>query len=403
LLPLTAGGWVAWTGWRAAWAWAIALTLGLRLGVGLMLAVAWTMVAPYIEAALSTDTRIYDGLPAYSEFPASIVLGVWQRWDAVHYLNLARLGYFGVSEGDSVFYPLYPLLVRLVAPAAANTYVLAGLIVSTLATVVTLACLYQLADRHYGPDTARWTAAALAAYPAGLFLVAPYTESLFLAFTLAAFLAAEDRRWAWAGVLGALASLTRGPGVFTAIALAWIAWRQWRESRAPRQAVPMALGLALTAGGAVAFLWWRSAAGFRPVAEILRVYSGLEMIDPVRGLYYAVVQLAATPDQITALDMASGLAFAGLVAALVANPRWRRGEWVLYTLANLIVFFSKHSFVASSLQSMSRYVLVLFPCFIVLGDWLSARPPGARFLYLLLSSVGLMLLSVLYALWFFVG
>src|SRR5688500_13933486 len=41
-------------------------------------------------------------------------LAVWTRWDAPHYLDIARMGY--VSEGVEarwiVFYPLYPWLVR---------------------------------------------------------------------------------------------------------------------------------------------------------------------------------------------------------------------------------------------------------------------------------------------------
>src|ERR1044072_1122967 len=47
-------------------------------------------------------------------------LAIWNRWDAPHYLDIARLGY--VSEGVEarwiVFFPLYPWLVRI------STYVL---------------------------------------------------------------------------------------------------------------------------------------------------------------------------------------------------------------------------------------------------------------------------------------
>src|SRR5437870_921220 len=88
-----------------------------------------------------------------------------------------------------------------------------------------------LAVRAYVPAAARWALFALAVYPTAFFLLAPFTESLFLALTMAAFVAADARRWWLAGVLGAMASLTRGPGIVTTAALAWMAWQQrsyWR-------------------------------------------------------------------------------------------------------------------------------------------------------------------------------
>ena len=44
----------------------------------------------------------------------SKVLEVWNRWDAPHYLDIARQGYVSTGEESRwiVFYPLYPWLVR---------------------------------------------------------------------------------------------------------------------------------------------------------------------------------------------------------------------------------------------------------------------------------------------------
>ena len=43
------------------------------------------------------------------------------------------------------------------------------------------------------------------------------------------------------------------------------------------------------------------------------------------------------------------------------------------------------------------------PGFIVLGEWLAQRTARGRFIYLTLSSAALLVLSTLYALWFFIG
>ena len=41
-------------------------------------------------------------------------LAIWNRWDAPHYLDIARMGYVaeGVESRWIVFFPLYPWLVR---------------------------------------------------------------------------------------------------------------------------------------------------------------------------------------------------------------------------------------------------------------------------------------------------
>lgn len=293
-------------GWRAAWAWAVVLTLALRVGLGLLMGATWVAISPNFPAGRLADPSLYGDLPTYTTFPADALLGIWQRWDAVHHLNLAQSGYFGVSEGDSVFYPLYAYVVRMVTQTIGADYVIGGLIVSTVATMAALACLYRLADQRYGSASARWTVTVLAVYPTSFFLIAPYTESLFLALTMGAFLAGYERRWWLAGVLAALGSLTRGPGLFTSAALGWIAWDQWRNSNLPnrsmRWAVPIAAGVALPILGGLGFLLWRTMAGFAPMTEVLSTYSGLEVIDPLRGLMYGVAQLVEVPDLVTGLS-----------------------------------------------------------------------------------------------------
>ena len=393
-------------GWPAAWGWAVIAVLGLRLALGAVMAGVWLVVRPYLPASIPIDVALTGGR-VYS-WLAEALLSVWLRWDAVHYLGLALRGYFQVSAGESVFYPLYPLLVAGVSPLAAGDYLLAGLIVSTLAAMVNFAMLYRLTEEAFGPDAARWSIAALALYPTAFFLIAPFTESLFLALTLPAFLAAGARRWWLAGALGALASLVRGPGVLTALALACIAWRHRPPGRLTTlagiqsQIAPLAGILLPLAGGGV-FILWRAAVGFPSVASVLSQYSGVEFIDPLRGLGLAVIQFVRVRDLPTTLDVASALLFAGVLAAMLAQPRWRRVEWLVYLAANLLGFFSKRSVQAASLQSLARYVLALFPAFIVAGDWLSRRGRKVRFVYTLVSSIGLLGLAVSYSLWWFVG
>lgn len=136
--------------------------------------------------------------------------------------------------------------------------------VSTLSCTLALALLYILTQSYFGPAAAKWSVVALAAYPTALFLIAPYSESLFLALTLATFLAARERRWWLAGGLGFLAGLARPNGMIisAALLLAWKEWREVRPSLFDRRFVSFLIGISLPLGGGLAFLAWRCANGF---------------------------------------------------------------------------------------------------------------------------------------------
>jgi hypothetical protein len=162
-------------------------------------------------------------------------------------------------------------------------------------------------------------------------------------------------------------------------------------------------GVLLPIVGGAAFVLWRAAAGFPSLGSVLSQYSGVGFIDPLRGLALAIIQFVRIHDLPTTLDAVSALLFCAMLAAMIAIPRWRKPEWLAYMALNLAVFFSKRSVQAASLQSLARYVLVLFPAFIVLGDWLSRRGHRVRFCYTVVSSIALLVLAVGYSLWWFIG
>ena len=122
----------------------------------------------------------------------------WQRWDTLHFQAIAERGYGAYDS--SLFSPfLYPLLIRLVADTIGGDTLLAGLIVSNLAYLVALIYLYRLATMETGQEIARRSILYLALFPTAFFLLAAYTESLFLLTTVAALYYARQKRWLAAG------------------------------------------------------------------------------------------------------------------------------------------------------------------------------------------------------------
>ncbi|MDY7040887.1 MAG: mannosyltransferase family protein, partial [Chloroflexota bacterium] len=201
--------------------------------------------------------RPYLGVEPVTSGWTGRLLGPWQRWDTTWYMAIAMRGY---SASDTAIFapPLYPLLMRklgLVLGGGATATLLAGLLVSNAAYVVTLIFFYKLVTWETDEPTARRGTVYLAIFPTAFFLLAAYSESLFLLCAVAAFYAARRGKWAWAGMCGALAPLFRLPGVVLIVPLAWEWGRQALAARRREERVSWSDGLwlLLPVLGALAF------------------------------------------------------------------------------------------------------------------------------------------------------
>lgn len=150
-------------------------------------------------------------------FANSFVM-LWNHWDARHYLDIARDGY--VATGDErlrlVFFPLYPLLMRLLAPLTGGDLYLSGTLISLLCTALSAALLYDLAFMHGGRRTARLSVAYFLLNPMSVFLCCVYTEALFICLTLSVICLIRRGHPYLAALCGMLSALTRMPGVIVA-------------------------------------------------------------------------------------------------------------------------------------------------------------------------------------------
>ncbi len=182
-------------------------------------------------------------------------LEIWNRWDAPHYLDIARQGYVSTGEESRwiVFYPLYPWLVR-VAAFVLRDYLLSAFLVSALASVAAALLLQRLAALDEDERTARAAVFFMLAFPTAYFLHVGYTESLFMALALGSFLAARRRAWHVAGILGALAALTRVNGLLLIPALAAEAYARVPRRRADGSRARSGHGSRSSASGFIVYL-----------------------------------------------------------------------------------------------------------------------------------------------------
>ncbi len=141
------------------------------------------------------------------------------RWDSAWYLVIAHYGYkpaLGhLTASRTAFFPLYPLGIKALAWLGSPPIV-AGVVISLLAFAAALYGIHRLTTLELGAgagDAARLAVLATAFAPMAFFFSAVYSESLYLALSVGLFWAARSGRWAWVGVLGALAAATRSTGV----------------------------------------------------------------------------------------------------------------------------------------------------------------------------------------------
>ena len=147
----------------------------------------------------------------------------WVQWDVHHYQTIAEFGYGGEPGVGALvplqaFFPGYPLVLRALHFIGMNLTV-AGLLVSLIAGAVAVVALARLGALEGGPAVGGRAVLLFVLAPSAVFLAAPYTEALFLALALPAWLAARRGHWLTAALLAAGAASVRVTGVFLALAL----------------------------------------------------------------------------------------------------------------------------------------------------------------------------------------
>ena len=163
-----------------------------------------------LGAVLLITRAVSRGVVCHSDPLGPAGLG---RGDAAFFVTLSG----GANRGpcDAPFLPFYPFLIRVLTPPCAGRAMAAAIIISCLSTVCGLYAVTMLALFWQGNEKAAHRAAWYAVVsPVSFFLLNGYSEGLFFGLSALCLLSAARSRWVWAAVLGALASVTRVWGIF---------------------------------------------------------------------------------------------------------------------------------------------------------------------------------------------
>jgi Gpi18-like mannosyltransferase len=253
------------------------------------------------------------------------------------------------------------------------------LLVSSIAGLFLTIGFYRLARLDCNEPQAWHATALLLCWPASIALFLPYTEALFLLLSVYCLFVARHQRFWLAGLVGALATLTRQQGLFLVLPLAWeifeTSGRQW----------PTALKKWLP----IFFL--QAAYGLRVVYRAVAINDVHPDFSSIQGFLHTVM-ISPSSYEITErhaflppwLMIWNGLsafwrhdvspyAFIdlvlsiGFIALVVLSWRYLRTSYRLYCIAIVLVSLSFYAADENPFLALPRHLLLAFPVFIGLA------------------------------------
>jgi hypothetical protein len=288
-----------------------------------------------------------------------------ERHDALWYLQISKDGY-APGDPSSAFFPLYPLLIRLVSGALGGHPLLAAYVISNAALLVSLVLLHRLTAAVAGQQIASASVLLLLANPLAFFFGAPYTESLFLMLSLLCMNALRQDRWAQAALTAALSSATRSTGLALGVAMAVRALEEcsWvPRSRASWKRLAYTLPLSACAAlGTVAYLaYWEHLSTWREPFDVQKPAFQRQATWPWVALSQGVRVMLRTlryPGWLIE-NLEAGLALVFIALAVVALRRFPPTYGGLVVASVVMPLCLARPF--SPLTSAPRYYMVAFP------------------------------------------
>lgn len=329
----------------------------VRYIVGLFVAtrIVLTLIGVISNLILSSQ------FPKPEHFSDHLWLDIWGVWDTGWYMGIAENGYSAtastqpdiVSQANYAFFPLYPMLMKILGAVVGDPF-LAGIIISNIALLAGCFYLYKLALMDSDEPTALDSVKYLLVFPTAFIFSSVFTESLFLALLVSSFYYARKGNWLAAGILGFFGALTRSLGVIIIIPLAYEYLRMNKTIRRDfcfLFLIP--LGTAVFAG----YNYFLTG-DFLAFAHVQAAW-GHRFFNPLRVLWDGLFSTKLFNARIYAIFTA-GYTTVILALFIIFSRRIRFAYWMIGIFLVLIPL-------CSGLQSLPRYILIIFPLYILMA------------------------------------
>lgn len=310
------------------------------------------VLAGYVLAAVSSDTlldrrtlELDNGLLA---------------WDGRWYERIAQHGYQEEFIEGVRFFPLFPLLGKLLSFAFLGSEAVALVVIANVCSLGFTVALRRLVIAETGDialaDQTVWISAV---FPAAFVSVWAYSETLMLWALVAAFSALRQQRWRAAAVLGVIAGLSRPLGVALALAALPGVVSGWRSAPLVERLERVAAVVAAPAAASAYVLW--ASIRFDDFLIPFTIQDEIRGEDPnVAGrLFEGVRDMFGAERFADGLHVPFAFLFLGLLVVVFRKLPLGYG---LLSLAVISVALA-----AETLNSLERYGMNAFPLLIALA------------------------------------
>lgn len=303
------------------------------------------------------------------------------HWDSSWYLLLAKDGYTRLK--DTAFWPLYPMTMRAVHVCTHLSLISCGIIISLICFVFAVFFLGLVVAREFSHRTAVMAMLLFAFFPTAYYFDAVYTEAMFMALALAAVYFSNRHRFWLAGVLAALATLTRNTGLLLVLVLAFdylryrdMGYRFWRPEWWRQLNLPF-LGLFIPPAGLLLYcIWLKVRFGYLFAFLEAERYWHRSYMAPWQAYAHTLTQVyhqrhtllhhSYAAFEAGAFTVALVMLLLGLKYVRKSATQW---GWWLYLLAITWITTSEPSLnISDYLLSLPRFVLMMFPGFAYIAD-----------------------------------
>lgn len=293
----------------------------------------------------------------------------WANFDGEHYLAIAKDGYLPLTY---FFFPLYPILIRFITSFFGNdifNYLISGLFISHLGFLIGLLGLYKLIKLDYEDKISKLSLILIIIFPTSFYFGSVYTESIFFALVVWSFFFARKRNWLIAGIIAAFATATRIVGLALVLALLVEWWQYSKETRNKFKTLLSLASVLLSFLGIGLYLYFL----YLKTGDPVNFLNSVSVFGPQRSsdfillpqvFYRYIFKILPNLDYSNligfftpSLEFIVGLLFTCL--AIMSFFRLRLSYSIYLILGFLIPTLS------GSFSSIPRYVLVLFPGFIL--------------------------------------
>lgn len=302
------------------------------------------------------------------------------NWDGGHFIGIAEHGY--KEDYQYAFFPLYPVIIKSVNYFIGN-YNLSAVLISIISVFFALHILFKLISLDFGKKPAQNTILFLLFFPTSFYFLVSYSESLFLLLTISTFYFLRQKKLFLATFAAILAGAARFAGIAVILGFLLEIYltsgfnkKNWYVVLAPLGLFTYCAYLYLNTGDLFFFVsaqthWQRTLS-----------LPGMSFFQAVRGLI-DTRSLSSNPNVV--LDLSFAILGLGLA---IRTFRFLPISYSVYSLISIVI-----PLLTSTLSSIPRFILPVFPIFIVLT---LVKNEYIKLFYQIISLMFLSVLAVLF-------